>query len=467
MSDSVVIKASLEREGSSLPEIRRFGVPSDASASFDYLFKKISEVFPGLVRGNFNLYWKDIDGDLVSFSSDEELLEALGFVTGSVFRIYIKKYAPQTHSPRYGSGELHPDIICDGCEGAVYGVRYKCLVCPDYDLCSQCEDQNTHPLHDMWKMVSLKSARCGAAGRMPFMVPPQCHQWMNNFMSQFQNPGCGTNKEGAPSGADDQNKSDTGKKGATTPQEEYLKNVGQSVAAFLAPFGIDVDVDIEHNGRRQGVNPQAGQQFFRNLMAQIFGKCPGQPGNCAKEGAPSGADKQNKTDTDKRGETTPEEECLNNMGQSVAAFLASFGSDVDHSGHPQGVNSQAGQQVFSNLMAQMFGQCPVQPGNHAKEGAEKDSDKQPSDETTERDTEKEGHSSGEGWTLLSDTACSSPQASADTYPHTGHPDPRIADALHQMLLMGFSDDGGWLSRLLEAKNGDISQVLDAIKPNKE
>ncbi|XP_067663575.1 sequestosome-1-like isoform X2 [Haliotis asinina] len=413
MSDSVVIKASLEREGSSLPEIRRFGVPSDASASFDYLFKKISEVFPGLVRGNFNLYWKDIDGDLVSFSSDEELLEALGFVTGSVFRIYIKKYAPQTHSPRYGSGELHPDIICDGCEGAVYGVRYKCLVCPDYDLCSQCEDQNTHPLHDMWKMVSLKSARCGAAGRMPFMVPPQCHQWMNNFMSQFQNPGCGTNKEGAPSGADDQNKSDTGKKGATTPQEEYLKNVGQSVAAFLAPFGIDVDVDIEHNGRRQGVNPQAGQQFFRNLMAQIFG------------------------------------------------------SDVDHSGHPQGVNSQAGQQVFSNLMAQMFGQCPVQPGNHAKEGAEKDSDKQPSDETTERDTEKEGHSSGEGWTLLSDTACSSPQASADTYPHTGHPDPRIADALHQMLLMGFSDDGGWLSRLLEAKNGDISQVLDAIKPNKE
>ncbi|XP_067663578.1 sequestosome-1-like isoform X2 [Haliotis asinina] len=349
MSDSVVIKASLEREGSSLPEIRRFGIPSDVSASFDYLFKKISEMFPGLVRGNFNLHWKDSDGDLVSFSSDEELLEALGFVTDSVFRIYIKKYAPQTHSPRYGSGELHPDIICDGCEGAMYGVRYKCLVCPDYDLCSQCEDQNTHPLHDMWKMVSPKSARCGAAGRMPFMVPPQCHQWMNNFMSQFQNqhPGCGTNKEGAPSGADDQNKSDTDKKGETTPQEEYLKNMGQSVAAFLAPFGIDVDIDIEHNGHRQGVEPQGTNS--------------------------------------------------------------------------QGVNPQAGQQFFSNLMAQMFGQCPGQPGNHAKEGAEKDADKQPSDEMTKSDTEKEGHSSGEGWTLLSDTACSSPQASADTYPHTGHP----------------------------------------------
>ncbi|XP_046569068.1 sequestosome-1-like [Haliotis rubra] len=393
MSDSVVIKASLEREGSSQPEIRRFGVPSDASASFDYLFKKISEVFPGLVRGNFNLYWKDSDGDLVSFSSDEELLEALGFVTDSVFRIYIKKYAPQTHSSKSGSGELHPHVICDGCEGAVYGVRYKCLVCPDYDLCSQCEAQNTHPQHDMWKIVSPKSARCG--GRMPFMVPPHCHQWMNNFMSQFRNqhPGCGTNKEGAPSGADEQNKTDTDKKGETTPQEgettpqeEYLRNMGQSVAAFLAPFGIDVDVDIEHNGRRQGVNPQGV--------------------------------------------------------------------------NPQGVNPQAGQQIFSNLMAQMFGQCPGQPGNQAEKGADKkDSDKAPSDETTETDTQKKGHSSGDGWTLLSDTACSSPL--------TGQPDPRFADALQQMLLMGFSDDGGWLTRLLEAKNGDISQVLDAIKPNKE
>ncbi|XP_046369927.2 uncharacterized protein LOC124144530 [Haliotis rufescens] len=385
MSDSVVIKASLEREGSSQPEIRRFGVPSDASASFTYLFKKISEVFPGLVRGNFYLYWKDSDGDLVSFSSDEELLEALGFVTDSVFRIHIKKHAPQSQSPKCGSGELHPHVICDGCEGAVYGVRYKCLVCPDYDLCSQCEAQNTHPQHDMWKIVSPKSATCGSGARMPFMVPLHCHQLMNHFMSQFQNqhPGCGANKEEAPSGGDEQNKTDTDKKGETTPEEAYLKNIGQSVAAFLTPFGIDVDVDVEHNGRRQGVNPQAGQQFFRNL-------------------------------------------------------------------------------------AQMFGQCPGQPGNQSTEGAyKKDSDKESADEATKTDSQEKPHTSGDGWTLLSDSASASPRDSADPSPQASHPDARIADALQQMLLMGFSDDGGWLSRLLEAKNGDISQVLDAIKPNRD
>lgn len=73
------------------------------------------------------------------------------------------------------------------------------------------------------------------------MVPPHCHQWMNHFMSQFQNqhPGCGANKEEAPSGGDEQNKTDTDKKGETTPEEAYLKNIGQSVAAFLTPFGME------------------------------------------------------------------------------------------------------------------------------------------------------------------------------------------------------------------------------------
>lgn len=35
----------------------------------------------------------------------------------------------------------HSNIICDGCDRDIYGFRYKCLECPDFDLCMNCEDK--------------------------------------------------------------------------------------------------------------------------------------------------------------------------------------------------------------------------------------------------------------------------------------------------------------------------------------
>ena len=42
---------------------------------------------------------------------------------------------------------VHPNVICDGCNGPVVGTRYKCSVCPDYDLCSACEVKGLHREH--------------------------------------------------------------------------------------------------------------------------------------------------------------------------------------------------------------------------------------------------------------------------------------------------------------------------------
>lgn len=54
-------------------------------------------------------------------------------------------------------------------------------------------------------------------------------------------------------------------------------------------------------------------------------------------------------------------------------------------------------------------------------------------------------------------------ASANVCPCVTEADPRLVESLAQMLSMGFTDEGGWLTRLLQAKSFDIGAALDAIQ----
>ena len=51
---------------------------------------------------------------------------------------------------------IHRYVTCDHChKSPITGNRYKCLVCPDYDHCHECEIQFPHE-HDMIILKKLK-----------------------------------------------------------------------------------------------------------------------------------------------------------------------------------------------------------------------------------------------------------------------------------------------------------------------
>merc|ERR1712232_402005 len=81
---------------------------------------------------------------------------------------------------------------------------------------------------------------------------------------------------------------------------------------------------------------------------------------------------------------------------------------------------------------------------------------------------KDAGAAGEEPSLsLYPTLTENPPADIPTAPVASHPDPKIQVALQAMMNMGFSNEGGWLSSLLEAKNGDIGKVLDILQPVKK
>jgi len=50
-------------------------------------------------------------------------------------------------------------VRCDGCNAEpIRGIRYKCSVCSNYDLCQQCETKNVHPEHPMIKIRASESS---------------------------------------------------------------------------------------------------------------------------------------------------------------------------------------------------------------------------------------------------------------------------------------------------------------------
>jgi hypothetical protein len=152
-TDSVSFKVYLKCNSNDVDdEVKRFVVDRDVSTSFAYLQEKLVTLFPAILRTNtFQLGWTDEDGDKVTIGSDEELILALTQMEGPTYKIEcsVKEKKKCVEDDSNASGETHPNVSCDACDKGVRGFRYKCVVCPDYDLCGGCEAKGQHSHHNM------------------------------------------------------------------------------------------------------------------------------------------------------------------------------------------------------------------------------------------------------------------------------------------------------------------------------
>lgn len=441
---SVNIKAYLLGKEDCHKEIRRFAVDQGVTTSFEYLSRKVADVFSNLRCGFFQMHYRDEDNDMIAFSSDDELMMGLGLTKDDTFRIFIKEKKedkrdflhhggqgffhpppgphhmgpagppPPMGPPPHHPPMTHPGVTCDGCDGPVAGTRFKCTVCPNYDLCSTCQAKGLHKEHALLPIFHPMANM--------FDWFPRGKTWRKMRHCMWAQPGlfqasgtptagpqaCDSQATGAQASAQQSTSQEdqTQNAGASPSAQanmEYLKNIGEGVAALLSPLGINVDIDVEHEGKKAKVTPTPPASFEPSSgQSDAGGLSKGDDGGSVS---------------------------LSSMGSTSEGAKAqrepSSDEDWTHLSSKE-VDPSTGE--LQSLRMEVDGGTGESPGSST---------------------------SMQGPTGLREAAL---------YPHLPQDaDPHLVESLSQMLSMGFTDEGGWLTRLLHTKNYDIGAALDAIQ----
>lgn len=150
--------------------IYRIGVEDEAPINnYEYLRAFLVQTFPVLKQREFRMTWLDSDGDHVTIASSSDLRTyLLANIANDTKALYVETRPakplpihlptvsfdltqPFTREQSPGSPATHRHVHCDGCNGPVTGNRYKCIECPDFDLCMDCEAAGQHSEHIMMR----------------------------------------------------------------------------------------------------------------------------------------------------------------------------------------------------------------------------------------------------------------------------------------------------------------------------
>lgn len=112
----------------------------------------------------FYLYFAtDSDGDKITITkaTDFEL-----FLEQNISKMNVeviegtawKSIPTESAAPPRSNDEIrsihHEGILCDVCDKDVYGFRYKCLDCEEFDMCMDCQTTQIHKEHLLLRITN-------------------------------------------------------------------------------------------------------------------------------------------------------------------------------------------------------------------------------------------------------------------------------------------------------------------------
>jgi len=452
--EKVSFKVSFTKEDQ-ICLVRRFEVPQDCSTSYLYLKEKLRSIFSDELGGSgFTITWQDQEEDIVSVESDEELIIAMQELKGPVYKFTVSSFEASSNGEgqerQHRGGEVHPGVICDGCQGGVVGFRYKCTTCFDYDLCRSCEGQGLHPGHNMMRIATPENA------------------WPGHFINQLNK----MQKSAPKLNADDSNQGESCRfpKGTGCPRGFgrgfHTRGTKRGCRVAPPPFCW-----ISNQQYCNSTNPEESQQNSKHFKTdEKNGTSPmkellniGEVMKATEEAvsAALSATTLNPTDnlkekekcTESNGKTCDSKKSdsvhgvndLQNLSDIMKAVFGSFGVDLDVTK----MNSDDSQQNIAQK----------ESNDNTSEDKEKATESnQTGDNQKKKDTKKHAERKPIPVTVIEEQEDALEAMEEAAMPLS----PKVKIALQAMENMGFNNDDNWLSDLLSKYDGDIGKVLDLI-----